>query len=364
MNKKTVRVGIVGSGNIANVYAKNIARYPHCALAGFQDIDPARAEKLAKEYGVKAYKTIEEVVADPDVDMVVNLTFQTAHAAVARQCLEAGKHVFTEKPLALTYKEARELVELADKRGLRVSSAPITYMGEAQAAAWRTLREDKIGAVRMVYCEVNCGRLEKWHPNPGPFFDVGPVWDVGVYPLTLLTAFFGPAKKVSAFARKIFPERVSKEGKALAVKAPDFYVAFVEFANGACARYTINFCFNSRQGVGLEFFGDNGILTLDNFQDFRTKVELKVTDKEPQIVDTGVPVRMTPTYGRAGRGVDEMAKAILEGRPQMASGAHAAHVTEIMEAIDKSNGQAIEIKSTFPALTPADTQTFSRYEED
>src|SRR5690606_761425 len=112
----------------------------------------------------------------------------TAHARVTEQCLLAGKHVYSEKPLALDYAAARRLVALAERRGLRLGCAPATFLGEAHQTAWKLVRRGRIGPIRVIYAEANHGRIEWYHPAPEPFFAIGPMWDVGVYPITAITA--------------------------------------------------------------------------------------------------------------------------------------------------------------------------------
>ena len=162
-----MNVAIVGAGNIAEPYAKTIAAADGLTLVGATDLDPARAESLLERHGGgTAYRTYDELLADPNVETVVNLTIPKAHAQVSAAALEAGQHVHSEKPLALTYAEARELVELANRRGVRLSSAPATLLGEAQQSAWKLVRDGAVGRVRVVYAEANWDRLERWHPDP------------------------------------------------------------------------------------------------------------------------------------------------------------------------------------------------------
>src|SRR5690606_12466175 len=166
-------------------------------------------------------------------------------------------------PLALSYADAQRLLALAENQGLRLSSAPITYLGEAQQTIWQRLREKRIGPVRLAYAELNHGRIETWHPNPVPFYDVGVVWDVGIYPITLLTAFLGPVEKVTAFGKVLFPDRVTLGGEPFRITTPDMVVALLEFQSGTLARVSCNFyTTTSRQGASLEFHGDNGSLYL------------------------------------------------------------------------------------------------------
>ena len=143
----------------------------------------------------------------------MNLTIPSAHASVTAAALEAGKHVHTEKPVALRYEEARELVELAERTGRRLSCSPATLLGEAQQTAWKLVRDGALGEVRVVYAEANWGRIESWHPTPQALYDVGPLVDVGVYPLTILTAMFGPVRRVVAYGTTLEPERVTLAGE-------------------------------------------------------------------------------------------------------------------------------------------------------
>ena len=238
MKTPIVGVAIIGCGNIAGHYARDLAAYDEIHLCGMTDLDLARAEAMTDEHGGRVYPSTEALLDDPSVDIVVNLTIHHAHYAVTRQCLEAGKHVFSEKPLALTYEEARSLVDLADQKGLRLGCSPFTFMGEAQQTAWKQIREGRLGAVRVAYAEVNWGRIESWHPNPAPFYDVGALYDVGVYPLTLLTTIFGPARRVRAYGTVLYPDRVTTEGQPFHIETPDFMLTTVEWPDGLVVRLT------------------------------------------------------------------------------------------------------------------------------
>jgi predicted dehydrogenase len=350
--KKPFRVAIVGCGNIAGGYASTMKPYEHIQLVGASDIDPQKVKEFAGKYGCKAFGSLEELLRDDSIEAVVNLTIHHAHPAVITQCLNAGKHVHSEKPLAMTHAEAQALVELADKKKLRLSCSPMTFMGEAQQTAWKAIRENKLGKVRVVYSEVNWGRIEAWHPNPGPFYEVGALFDVGVYPMTLATTFFGPARRVTAFGTVLHPDRVTKEGKKFHIDTPDWVVAAVELANGTVVRLTTNFYVGHHtKQKGLEFHGDIGSLHLGCFQTFNTSVEYADFGKsyEP------LPLVKEPFQGTEwGRAVVELADAIAENRPQRPTGRQAAHVVEILCAIVKSykNGGAVEVKSDFVPPTP------------
>jgi len=346
---------VVGCGNISHAYAGALKTYGDIALLGFQDLDPSRARAMAAEFGGQTYATLDAVLADPAVALVVNLTIHHAHEEVITRCLTAGKHVHSEKPLALSYAAAKRLVALANRRRLRLSSAPATYLGEAQQTLARELRRGSIGRVRLVYAEMNHGRIETWHPNPAPFYDVGPLWDVGIYPLTLLTAFLGPARAVAAQQRLLLPERRTKDGKAFRPGRPEYVTATLDFAGGAVGRLTCNFYTNgSKQGATVEFHGDGGSLCLGNVFLFNTTVERCAYGSPLQ----PVPL-IRPGYEGVefARGVRDLAAAIKENRPHRASAAHAAHVIEIMDAIDassKARGARVALRSKFTPPAPMD----------
>lgn len=347
-------VAIIGCGNIAKSYAKSFQPYTAIRLIGAADLDPARAAAFAAEFGGTAYPDVESLLADTAVDLVVNLTIHHAHFEITRQCLNAGKHVFSEKPLTLTYEEARTLVDLADSKGLRLGSAPITFMGEGQQTAWKMIRDGAIGQVRVAYAEVNWARIEKWHPNPMPFYDVGPLFDVGVYPLTILTTLFGPARRVTAYGTVVYPDRVTLDGTPFHLNTPDFIVTLVEHASGTVTRLTANFYVpgGSKQ-IGIEFHGDDGSLYLHDWHNFESPVELRAYDT----AYAPAPLIKTPYQGvEWSRGVVDMVAAIRDGRPQRATGAQAAHVVEILTATAASytQGGPVTLTSTFPPPAPMD----------
>ncbi|HEV7217144.1 MAG TPA: Gfo/Idh/MocA family oxidoreductase [Chloroflexota bacterium] len=357
MTGSTLRVAVVGCGNIAGQYARTLQPYPEIVLCGATDIDPQRAQEYVAKYGGVAYPDLAALLADDSVDVVLNLTIHTAHVAVTTAALEAGKHVHSEKPLALTYADARGLVELAERRGLRLSCSPITFLGEAQQTAWKVIREGQLGTIRLVYAEVNWGRIESWHPAPAPFYEVGPLFDVGVYPLTILTAIFGPARRATAFGTVLHADRVGKTGVPFHIATPDFVVAALELAGGPVVRLTTDFYVSQQsKQKGIEFHGDDGSLYLESWQSFNAAVEFAPFGKPY----SAVPLLQEPYKGTEwGRAVVELLHAIAEQRPQRASGAQAAHVVEILNAIDGSlkRGGPVDITSSFKPPQPMEWAT-------
>jgi predicted dehydrogenase len=349
-----LRVAIVGCGNISEPYARTLQSYPQLELVGATDLVPERAKALVAKYGGRVYPDLESVLGDDQVDVIVNLTIHHAHPTVIAQCIKAGKHVHSEKPLALTYSEAQRLVSLAEAKGVRLSCSPITYMGEAQQTAWKAIRDGRVGPVRVVYAEVNHGRIESWHPNPEPFYQVGALFDVGVYPLTLLTTMFGPARRAIAFGKVLFPDRVTQEGRPFHIDTPDWVGALIELANGTVVRLTTNFYVGAHgRQKGLEFHGDLGSLYLGCFQEFSAAVEIAPFGGQYEPLPYARPPFKGIDWARA---LAEMADAIAEDRPQRATGAQAAHVVETLCAITTSmeQGVQVEITSDFPQPAPMD----------
>jgi predicted dehydrogenase len=349
-------IGIVGTGNIAGGYARDVLTHPEIRLVAVTDLDGERSAAFAATHGCRSHASLDDLLADDAIDIVVNLTVHHAHYEVTKRALEAGRHVYSEKPLALSSKEAHELVELAAARGLRLGCSPSTFLGEAQQTAAAVIRGGRLGPVRAVYAEVNWGRIETWHPAPQPFYDVGVLVDVGVYPLTLVTTMLGRARSVRAWGWDLKADRVTMDGTPFRIGSPDLIVAALELEGGAVVRLTASF-YVGRPAMltgSLEFHGDEASLALGSFQDFDATVEVGAFGKSYE------PVALVrPGYrGTAwARGVAEMAAAIGDGRPHRASAEQAAHIVDILEAAAESiadGGRPVEIGSTFasPPLMP------------
>lgn len=350
--KERLGVGIIGCGNIAGPYAADLPTYPHLHFIGAADLDPARAQTLAAQHGGKAYPEIDQLLRDPDLDLVLNLTTFQAHYEVTSKALQAGKHVFSEKPLALTYPKAQELLHLAESKGLRLGCSPFTLMGEAQQTAWKLIREGRAGQVRMVNAEVNHGRIELWHPAPQPFYEVGVVADVGVYPITLLVSMLGPVQRVTSQAKVLKADRETKEGIPYRIQTPDWWLVLLELGNGIVVRLTMNFYVShlSKQN-GIEFHGDQGSIFLSSSGAFNAAVEFAPYG-EPY---TPVALVRPPYEGIPwGRGAAEMAEALLAGKPHRFTGELAAHVCEILDAIRDSHvhNAPVVVRSEFTPPAP------------
>ena len=265
-----------GCGNISGAYGETMSAYPSVRIAGATDVDRSLSAAFVDRFGGVDYPSLDDVLGDPDVDAIVNLTFPAVHAEVTTAALNAGKHVHSEKPLAGNYAAARSLVDLAADRGLRLSCSPITFIGEAQQTMWRLVESGAIGHVRVAYAEVNWNRIESWHPRPEPFYRIGPFADVGVYPLTILTAMFGPARRVTAFGTVVYPDRTTMTGEPFTPGGARLRRRRrrARERNGrAPHRELLRRSHVTKQG-GIELHGDTGSIYLSDWQEFDATVEL------------------------------------------------------------------------------------------
>ena len=323
-----------------------MSAYRSVRISGATDVERSLSAAFVDRFGGVDYPSLDDVLGDPDVDAIVNLTFPAVHAEVTSAALHAGKHVHSEKPLAVNYESARSLVDLAVDRGLRLSCSPITFLGEAQQTMWRLAESGAIGEVRVAYAEVNWNRIESWHPRPEPFYRIGPFADVGVYPLTILTAMLGPARRVTAFGTVVYPDRRTTNGEPFTPEAPDFGVAVVELESGTVVRLTANFYVSrATKQSGIELHGDTGSIFLSDWLLFDAKVELARFGEPYQ----SVPVENAFPGTDWGRALGDLSDAIVSGRPHRATGAQAAHIVEILDAVKTSiaEGRAVEITSSF-----------------
>jgi len=346
-----MRVALVGAGNIAARYAECIVAEPALELAGASDVVPGRAAELTARYGGRAYDALADVLADDAVDAVVNLTAPSAHAEVTAAALAAGKHVHTEKPVALEGATARELAALAQARGVRLSCAPATLLGEAAQTMWRAVRVGELGDVRVAYAEANWGRLETWHPSPEGLYESGPLFDVGIYPLTIITAMFGPVRRVVGYGATIQPERVRQDGTPFTVGTPDFQLAALELEGGVLARVTASFWVPPSRQRGLELHGSTGSMWMPDWAGFSSLLQ-RTSDGENW---TDVPLVREP-YGGIdwARALVELTESIAGGRPHRMGPEHAAHVVDVINAVDRSRrvGGPVDVTSSFPAPEP------------
>jgi predicted dehydrogenase len=336
-----VRVAVIGAGNISSQYLRNLTRFPDLQVVAIADIDVPRAAAAAAEFGVPVSGPVAEVLALPEVELVVNLTIPAAHAQVALAALAAGKHVYGEKPLALHPAAARQVLAEASERGLRVGNAPDTFLGAGLQSALRAVTSGVIGTPVAAAAAFQSPGPESWHPSPEFLFahGAGPLFDMGPYYLTALVALLGPVSAVAATGHKARESRViasgPKAGTAFPVEVPTHMTALLEFRGGAGA--TTTFSFDSPlQRQSIEITGTEATLLVPDPNHFDGALRLRragAKDAE-EIPATGTSV------GR-GIGVLEMARALRSGAAHRASGELALHVLDVMTAITASAEGAV-----------------------
>jgi predicted dehydrogenase len=355
-----VHVGIIGCGNISGIYLENSKIFDAIDVVAVADIDPDRAQDRATQYGIPKACSVEELLADPDIDLVVNLTTPDAHGPVALAVLNAGKHVYNEKPLAVTRDEARALLDLAAQKGLRVGCAPDTFLGGGLQTCRKLIDDGWIGEPIGATAFMMSHGPESWHPNPTFFYQPGggPMFDMGPYYLTALCVLLGPVQRVTGSARISFAERtITNEynyGDKIQVNTPTHVAGTLDFASGAIATIITSFDVWASQLPRIEIYGSHGTLSVPDPNTFDGPVLLRRAGAREW---SSMPLSHGFTRNSRGIGVADMATAIRLGRPHRASGELAYHVLDIMHAIHDASreGRHITLRSTMTRPAPLPT---------
>jgi predicted dehydrogenase len=398
MSAKTpVNIGVVGCGYVADLYAKTLHGHPNLNLIGAYDRNASNLAIFCRRWPARAYANFAELVADPAIELVLNLTNPRSHQQITQNCLEAGKHVYSEKPLAMTYRAAQEVVALAERRNLYLASAPCSLLGETAQTIWKALNEGAIGKVRLVYGNFDDGMVaRKGEANlwvyeagiPMPVKDeleVGCTYEHAGYLLTWLAALFGPARAVTSFASCQIPDK----GIFVEKMAPDFSVATIEYDNGIVARVTCSIV--APIDKSLTIIGEDGALEVANVRHDNSPVYFRPVpatgrragaERRLNLFREWLERRMNwilwsghewhfrkklPFARKSAelfaseakrvdfcRGPSELAAAIRENRPSRLSAELGLHITELIEAIQypKDHGGRRPIESTFQPIQP------------
>lgn len=347
---KPFGIGVVGCGNISSTYMEVLGQFRGVRVVACADLDMARAEAQARKFGVRALP-VDALLADPAVEIVLNLTVPRAHAAVARAALLAGKSVYNEKPLAIERAEAAELLALAAERGLRVGCAPDTFLGAGLQTCRQLIDDGVIGEPVAATAFMMGHGPEGWHPDPEFFYQHGggPLFDMGPYYLTALIHLLGPIRRVAGAARISFPERLigsePKRGQRIVVQTPTHVAGLLEFAAGPIATLITSFDVWAGTLPHIEVYGSEGTLLCPDPNCFDGPVQVWRTST--QAWEEALLVAGRRDQSR-GIGVAEMAAAMRSGRPHRASGQLAFHVLDAMHAILEAAqaGQHVALSSS------------------
>ena len=388
-----MKIAILGCGYVAEQYLNTLSHHPELQLAGVFDRDADRGARFARRAGTRAYESLDAVLADGDVPLVLNLTNPRSHLDLNRSCLEAGKHVYSEKPLAMTTGEAQSLVDLAHRHRRYLGSAPCSMLGHSAQTLWRAVRTGAIGQVRVVYASFDDGMIAPhlapwtWVNDAGvPWpardeFEVGSTYQHAGYVLTWLCAMFGPARRVTSFASVQVPDK----GIAVEMMAPDFSVGCIEFDGGIVARVTCGLA--APRDRSMVVVGDHATLSVGNVRDDAAPVMWRSTTPgrmesvlrhrlrpvhrwlQSRLGEAGVSALFAKPYAQAGsataahaapgkpvdflRGPAEMVDAITAGRRSRLSAELGSHLVEIVERLqypDRFDNRGLT--TSFAAIEP------------
>ncbi len=355
-----MNIGIVGCGNISGIYFKNAADLlNNVQVTCCSDLIEERAREVAAEQNCQA-RTTDELLAADDVDIVLNLTIPKAHHEVAMRALQAGKHVYNEKPLAMTRAQAAEMLALAGEKGLRVGCAPDTFLGGGLQTCRALIDAGEIGTPIGAMAFMGCPGHESWHPAPEFYYKPGggPVLDMGPYYVTALVALLGGVKRVAGLAKRGRSPRVvgsgPLEGQQINVEVSTHVTGVMDFASGAAATLIMSFDVWGHNCPRIEIYGSKGSLSCPDPNTFGGPVKIKRGGDDWE----EIPIERAYTENSRCLGVADMAAAIRSGRPHRCSGELAVHVLDIMLALQES-GQAdqyatLETAVERPAPMPAD----------
>lgn len=350
-----VGVGVIGAGFISSQYLDNLTTFPDLEVLFIADIDLERASAQAAAYSIPGSGSVDELLAHPDIEIVVNLTIPAAHVEVATKVIAAGKNVWTEKPFALDRESGRRLLDEAARLGLRVATAPDTFLGAGMQSALRLIAAGEIGTPLTALALMQSAGPESWHPNPEFLFQEGggPLFDIGPYYLTTLVQVFGPASRVSAASSKSRAVRTigsgPRAGTDFDVTVPTHHSALIDFESGASAQVVFSFESHRKRTGFVEVSGTNATIEFPDPNYFEgASVIFDDVDVE------GRTVEAVGSLSTRGTGVAELAQAIRAGRPERATGEQAFHVLDIMVAIadSASRGESVAVTSTFVKAPP------------
>ncbi len=344
-----VSIGLIGCGNISAAYLKAAPLFPELRIAAVADLDESRASARAEEFGLRAV-TVDALLADPAIEVVLNLTIPTAHVPVGLDAIRHGKHVHGEKPLGNSAAAACTLLDAAGKAGLRVGSAPDTFLGGAHQTARKLLDDGAIGSVLSGTAFMLNHGHEHWHPDPDFYYAAGggPMLDMGPYYLTNLVNLLGPVASVAGVATAGFPERTigseKRRGEVVPVTVATHVSGLMTFVNGAVVSVTTSFDVWQHRHGNMELYGTEGSMVVPDPNRFGGTVA--VAKRRDPWAD------MPLSHGFADGnfriiGLADMARAIRSGRPHRCDGHMAYHVLEVMEAFGRSSeaGRAVAIES-------------------
>ncbi len=356
MVTKRTKVGIIGCGNISPIYLQSGNKFDILEIKGCSDIIPERSEAKSAEFGCRQM-TNDEIYADPEIEIVINITPPKVHAEIAMAALNAGKNVHGEKPLATRREDGRRIIETAKARGLRVGSAPDTFLGGGLQTCRKLIDDGWIGEPIGATAFMLGHGPESWHPDPEFFYKegAGPMFDMGPYYLTALVSLMGPVRRVTGSTRITFPERIITSrphyGEAIKVEVPTHVAGMLDFENGAVGTIITSFDVWASELPRIEIYGTEGSMSVPDPNTFGGPVKVRRAGASEW---TEVPLTHGYAENSRGLGAADMAYALRSGRQHRANGDMAYHVLDLMHAFHDASreGRHIELQSTCARPAP------------
>lgn len=328
-----VGVALVGTGVISGAYLQNLVTFPDVRVVSVTDLVPEVAAQRAEEFGIEQHGAPDLAYDDPDVEIIINLTIPAAHLDVSRRAIAAGKHVWTEKPLAMSAADAGTLLDLAETAGVRIGCAPDTVLGAAVQTARRVIDRGDIGVPQTGLTLFQTPGPESWHPAPEFLFQpgAGPLFDMGPYYLTTLVEVFGPVARVAALSRRAREQRTigsgPKAGTQFDVTVPTHVSLLADFVEGGATQSTFTFDSPLTRAGFVEITGTEATLAVPDPNTFEGDLRIQRLGS-----DDWESIPLEGSSAGRGMGVLDMARSLRAGEPHRATGERARHVTEVMEA--------------------------------
>jgi len=350
------KIGIIGTGNISPKYIEVCQSLAPLDLIACADLDFEKARRIGEKAGIPHIYTVDDLLADPQIQIILNLTPPAAHAQVAMAALVAEKSVYNEKPLALNREDALQMIEMARVRGLHVGCAPDTFLGAGLQTCRKLIDEGAIGLPVAATAFMMCHGHESWHPDPEFYYQAGggPMFDMGPYYLTALVSLLGPVVRVAGSDRTSFPERVigslPKKGQKIVVEVPTHVAGVLDFASGVIATIITSFDVWSHTLPHIELYGSEGTLSVPDPNTFGGPVKLWRAEMKKW-----EDISLLPGYSlnSRGLGIADMAEAIQSGRPHRANEKLAYHVLDILHAFHDSSERSVYLHLASSCERPA-----------
>ena len=370
---KVFKVGLIGCGHIAETYFRAEKYFNNIKIIKCADINLKAARKCSKEYGIK-FLTVNEILKDQQVEIILNLTIPKAHYEISKKALLNGKHVYSEKPLAINLKDGKELLKISRRKKLYLGNAPDTFLGGGIQKSKELVEKNIIGKIKLGNAVFAFPGIQSYHPNPEPWFaklEGGPVIDMGPYYITALVNLLGPAKKVSGRIINGSKYRTigigPKKGRKFKVNCPTTYLSTITFKNNTVIRLTLSFDVIAHQRNHIELYGEKGSMIVpdpnmfggsvftckklgDNWKEFKTtkmhlgKINIRTQSSRANEAPTNANYR--------GAGLSEMAYSIEKKRKHLCNGEISLHVLDIITSIMKASKSGVNQSINTDCIKP------------